>query len=81
MDGRTGEPAANRGPRASTKSLRVVGFGTEFDMDMLLLMYGWAGSASATLLAGATRTNARLISSYNNSNNPQGGTDRLRGAW
>jgi hypothetical protein len=30
----------------------------------------------------AARRRARLLSSYdNNSNNPQGGTDLLRGAW
>ncbi|MFA7511576.1 MAG: hypothetical protein WCZ29_13930 [Mycolicibacterium vanbaalenii] len=55
-----------------------------FDMVVLLLFrYGWTRRAQMGPVAEWRREKeARRLSSYNNnSNNPQRGTDRLRGAW
>ncbi|QZT56272.1 MULTISPECIES: hypothetical protein [Mycolicibacterium] len=55
-----------------------------FDMVVLLLFrYGWTRRTQMGPVAEWRREKqARRLSSYNNnSNNPQRGTDRLRGAW
>jgi hypothetical protein len=55
------------------------------DMDVLLLhgrLAGMGGQAPWGYSRVRRERTARLLSSYNNnSNNPQRGTDRLRGAW
>nr|WP_161976482.1 hypothetical protein [Mycolicibacterium sp. CH28] len=50
---------------------------------LLLLGWGWAEAGrKRPLLEWRRKKKARLLSSYsNNSNNPQRGTDQLRGAW
>jgi len=50
-------------------------------MDVLLLFEWLARHADTAAGRARRKKDARLLSSYNNSNNPRRGTDRLRGAW